>query len=53
MKKEITVEEWLKVAALSLSEIAAAISNDGKISLQEGLKVLADVITNIISAYNN
>jgi len=53
MKKEITLTEWLGVAATILSTIAVSIKDDGKISLDEAFKLLTLTLTEIINAYNN
>lgn len=52
MKKEITVQEWLKILSDVAAQIAACLK-DGKISLDEALSLTVSVITQIVNAYNN
>lgn len=53
MKKEITLSEWLEIASETIGSIAASVKDDGKISLDEAVKLLISTLTAIINAYNN
>lgn len=52
-KKEITLTEWLGVAATVVSNLSVSLKDDGKISLDEALKLMVVVLTQIVNAYNN
>ena len=52
MKKEIILSEWLEIASLVISEIALSIKDDGKISMDEAMKLISDTLLAIINAYN-
>ena len=52
MKKEITLEEWLRVVSVVLDQVAIAVGNDGKITMDEAMKLVILTLTEIINAYN-
>ena len=52
MKKESTLSEWLDIASLVISEGALSIKDDGKITMDEAMKLLSDTLLAIINAYN-
>lgn len=53
MKKDITLNEWLEIAGKVISAVALSVKDDGKITLQEALSLMALSITEIINAFNN
>lgn len=52
MKKEITIEEWLRVLSVVLDQVASFVGDDGKVTLDEAVKLVVLALTEIINAYN-
>ena len=53
MKKEITLSEWLEIASVTIGSFASSVKDDGKITIDEAVKLLISTLTAIVSAYNN
>lgn len=53
MKKEITLSEWLEIASVTIASVAASVKDDGKITIDEAVKLLISTLTAIVNAYNN
>lgn len=53
MKKEITLSEWLEIASTAIGSVAVSVKDDGKITIDEAVKLLISTLTAIVNAYNN
>lgn len=53
MNNKITIDEWIDIAAATLEEFAARFSDDGKISVADGISILLTLLRSIAKASKN
>lgn len=51
--RRITIEEWLEIAEAVVSEFVDRFSDDGKLSLADGLAILLTLLRAIVKASKN
>lgn len=53
MDKRITVDEWLDIATEVIEQASDRFSDDGKISIGDGIYLLCVLLKGIAKAYKN
>lgn len=51
MDKKITLDEWLEIATEVLTTFSECYSDDGKISVKDGINIILCLLKAVVKAY--